>query len=139
MGGPTIDQPKPEQGDAELRCRRSLEQACLAAKIADDYRGADTRVFDLTKVTPVFDYFVITTATSRRQGTAIADEVNRRFKELGSTKLGTEGYESGDWILVDYGDVVLHVFMPETRTNYDLEHLWADAETVDWAQVLASE
>lgn len=63
---------------------------------------------------------------------AIADEVNRVLGEEGSSRLGVEGYETSSWILQDYGDVVLHVFTPETRGVYDLEHLWADAPRVDW-------
>jgi ribosome-associated protein len=111
---------------------QSLEQACLCAKIADDYRGKDTIVLDLTSITPIADYFVITTATSPRQMQAIAEEANRLLKAEGSRRLGIEGKDSGNWILQDYGDVVLHVFSPEARTVYDLERLWADAPRIDW-------
>ncbi|MGE3316713.1 MAG: ribosome silencing factor [Planctomycetaceae bacterium] len=100
--------------------------------MAADYRGQNTVVLDLTKVTPIFDYFVVTTGTSPRQMRAIADEVERVLSEEGSSRLGVEGYETSTWILQDYGDVVLHIFTPETRSVYDLEHLWADAPHVDW-------
>jgi len=111
---------------------RSLEQACGTAKIAHDYRGRDTLVLDMTNVTPLFDYFVVTTGTSRRQIRAISEEVDRVMKEHGSQKIGIEGYDIGSWVLQDYGDIVVHVFTPETRALYDLEHLWADASHVDW-------
>lgn len=111
---------------------QSLEQACLCAKVADDYRGKDTIVLDLTSITPIADYFVITTATSPRQMQAIAEETNRLLKAEGSRRLGIEGKDSGNWILQDYGDVVLHVFSPEARAVYDLERLWADAPRIDW-------
>jgi len=130
-------------GGAPINCesiepagrRRSLEDACLCAKIADEFRGEDTLVLNLTKVTPIFDYFVITTATSRRQMHAIAEEVDRVLEERGSTRLGIEGYEQSTWILQDYGDVVLHVFEPESRGIYDLEGLWADTARIDWRPV----
>jgi ribosome-associated protein len=116
---------------------RGLQHACLAAKVCDDLRGKDTLVLDLTGITPLFDYFVITTGTSRRQMHAIADEVDRVLKEHGSRRMGLEGYESGTWIVQDYGDVVLHVFNPDARSLYDLEHLWADAARVEWEEVAA--
>ena len=100
--------------------------------MADDYRGQNTVVLDLTGVTPIFDYFVLTTGNSPRQMRAIADEVHRVLRQEGSERLGVEGYETSSWILQDYGDVVLHVFTPETRGIYDLERLWADAPRVDW-------
>lgn len=112
--------------------RRTLEQACVVAKIADEYRGTDTIVLDMTQVTPIVDYFVITTGTSRRQMHAIAKESDRTLKASGSRPYGMEGYEESSWILQDYGDIVLHLFTEETRALYDLEHLWADAPQVDW-------
>lgn len=63
---------------------------------------------------------------------AIAEEVDRIMKADGNQRMGLEGYSAGSWILQDYGDVVLHVFTPEARSVYDLEHLWADAARVDW-------
>ncbi len=115
---------------------RALHQACLCAKVCDDLRGQDTRVIDLTKVTPVFDYFVLTTGHSRRQMVSIAEEADNVLAVEGSDRLGLEGHEGGTWILHDYGDVVLHVFDLETRKTYNLEGLWADAESVDWREIL---
>ena len=112
--------------------QQALRLACRCAKVADEYRGADTVVLNLTSVTRIADFFVITTATSRRQMHAIADEINRMMKQAESKRIGTEGYDGDTWVLQDYGDIVVHVFNPETRTLYDLEHLWADAEKVDW-------
>ena len=112
--------------------RRSRDDALRVARVCDDYRGRDTLVLDLTAITPICDYFVITTGTNRRQIHAIADQVNRVLKETGSQRMGREGYEQSSWVVQDYGDVVLHVFTPETRELYDLENLWADAVRVDW-------
>lgn len=114
----------------------ALAQACLCAQTAADYRGQDTLVLDLTGITPIVDYFVITTGTSSRQMHALAEEVTRVLREHGSRRKGEEGERSGTWILEDYGDIVLHVFSPEARKLYDLEHLWADAPRVDWQAFL---
>jgi ribosome-associated protein len=115
---------------------RALQQACRIAKVCDDYRGEDTKILDLTGVTPIFDYFVVTTGNSRRQMIAIAEEADRVMDAEGSERLGIEGHESANWVLHDFGDVVLHVFDPATRPLYDLENLWADAESVDWRERL---
>ena len=96
----------------------------------------------MTPVTPIVDFFVVTTASSGRQMRAIAEEVEQLMKSHGSRpRIGVEGCDSEIWILQDYGDIVLHVFSPEGRELYDLEHLWADAPEVDWeplAKKLAS-
>jgi ribosome-associated protein len=109
-----------------------LDNACRCAATCESFRGKDTIVLDLTGITPLFDYFVITTATNRRQMHAIADEVNRVMKRHGSSRRGLEGYDGSSWVVEDYGDVVLHVFVPETRQMYDLENLWGDAPRVEW-------
>lgn len=115
---------------------RALRQACLCAKVCDDFRGEDTKVLDLTKVTPIFDYFVVTTGNSRRQMISMAEEADNVMAAAGSERIGIEGHEGATWILHDFGDVVLHIFDPEARKNYNLESLWADAESVDWREVL---
>jgi len=111
----------------------ALRQACESARIARDYRGEDTVVLDLRELTPIFDYFVISTGSSRRQMHAIAEEVDRVLSAEGSSRQGIEGYRESSWILQDYGDIVLHVFDHDCRERYALESLWADAKKVDWA------
>ena len=121
--------------------QQSLINACAAARIADELRGQDIVVLDLTGVTSIVDFFVIVTGNSRRQMHAIADEVNRKLKhEDGNERVSIEGYRTeGNWILTDYGDVVLHVFTAEGRALYNLESLWGDAPRVDWQQSSPSE
>lgn len=135
--------PEPVSEIAESRSddqkRLSLEQACLAAKISDDFKGRDVVVLDLTEITPIFDYFVISTGSSRRQMHAVAEEVDRMLNQAGSERQGIEGYRESQWIVQDYGDVVLHVMTVEAREAYDLEGLWADAKRIDWQQRVASE
>ena len=87
-------------------------------------------------MTPIVDYFVLTTGTSKRQMHAIAEEAQKWLKSDGSHRLGLEGLETSSWILQDYGNVVLHIFTEEARKLYDLEHLWADASRVDWRAVV---
>jgi ribosome-associated protein len=86
----------------------------------------------MRSVTPLYDYFVLSTGSSRRQIHAIAEETDAVLRAEGDTRLGIEGYEASKWIVQDYGDVVVHVFDPDTRDYYKLEELWADATKVDW-------
>lgn len=117
----------------EERQKASRALACLAAMTADELKGKETAVLNMTPATPIVDFFVVTTATSTRQMRAIADEVEKLMKAQGNRpRVGVEGRTSETWILQDYGDIVLHVFSPEGRELYDLEHLWADAPKVDW-------
>ena len=111
--------------------------AVLAAKACDDFRGKEIVVLDLTSITAIFDFFIVATATSGRQMSAIAEEVNRSMKEVGSRRMGIEGQKSGTWVLEDYGDIVLHVFSEEARQLYDLEHLWGDAKRIDWQKLMS--
>ena len=112
----------------------SLANAIAAAQIADQLRGQNIQILDLTGITSIVDFFVIATGTSQRQMHAIADEVNRKLKhEDGNRRISIEGYRTeGNWILTDYGDVVLHVFTPDGRLLYNLEQLWADAPRITW-------
>ena len=111
---------------------RGQKTAIRCAQIADEYRGREIVILDLTQVTPIVDFFVIVTGSSRRQMHAVATEVSRVLKQDGQERIGREGYESSTWILQDFGDVVLHLFTEESRETYDLEGLWADAARVDW-------
>ena len=109
----------------------SLERALAAARVAEETRGSDVRVLDLRAVTPVFDYFVVATGTSRRQIHAMADEIEKVMKrEWHDRKRGSEGYEEGRWIVLDYGDVVVQLFDAEARQYWDIEQLWSDARRV---------
>ncbi len=112
----------------------ALSRACLAAKTAADNKGTDVLVLDLRGITPVFDYFVISTGSSRRQIHAIAEETDAALRAVGDERLGIEGYEASKWVVQDYGDVVVHTFDTDTRDYYKLEELWADAPRIDWTR-----
>lgn len=109
----------------------SLQLAAAAAKVALDNNGTDVLVLDVCDQTALFDYFVLATGTSRRQLHAISEEIDDVLeKQMGDKRLGIEGYEDSRWIVLDYGNVVIHLFDEETRSYYDLESLWADATVV---------
>lgn len=102
-----------------------------AARTAAENRGRDIVILDMRDVTPVFDYFVLATGSSRRQLHAMSEEIDHKLEDdLGDHRLGLEGYQQSRWILLDYGDVVVHLFEPEAREYYALEDLWCDAKRV---------
>lgn len=107
----------------------SLSKALLAAEAAEAKRAEDIVVLDLREQTLVTDYFVLCTATSRVQIRAVADAIIETLKDI-QIRGVREGAEAGQWVLLDYGDVVVHVFGPEARAFYRLERLWADAPVV---------
>ncbi len=106
-----------------------LDLAQKAARAAGDKKGRDLALHRVEGLVHYADYFVFATGTNRRQVQAIADELENLADDLGLTAR-VEGYASGWWVLVDLGDVVVHVLQPEARSYYDLDHLWADAPTV---------
>ena len=112
---------------------RSLERALAAARVADLNRGRDIQILDLRELTPVFDYFVVITGASRRQLHAISEEIDDVLaRDFNDKRLGIEGYAESRWILLDYGDVVIHVFHDDTRRFYDIERLYRDVPRVAW-------
>ena len=120
-----------ESAAASIHPDRARHLALLAARVAVETRGSDVTILDLRGLTPVFDYFVIATGSSRRQIHAMADEIEKAVKvELHDRKRGGEGYEEGRWIVLDYGDVMVHLFDPDARGYWDLEGLWSDAGRV---------
>lgn len=110
----------------------SLDRACLSAHVAADNKARDIVVLDMRGVTPLYDYFVLATGTSRRQIHTISEEIDAALHEVGDRRMAIEGYEASSWIVQDYGDVMVHVFNPQTREYYALEELWADAPRVGW-------
>ena len=108
-----------------------LRRALVAARTAAENRGQNVVVLDMRELTPIFDYFVLASGTSRRQLHAMSEEIDHALEQgLGDRRLGIEGYEESRWILLDYGDVVIHLFEPETRAYYALEELWGLAKRV---------
>jgi ribosome-associated protein len=105
----------------------------VAARAASDKSGADTLILAVGPLLPVTDAFVITSGTNDRQVRTIAEEVEEKVKQSGGpSPLHVEGLDDARWVLIDYGDFVVHVFLEEVRRFYDLERLWADAERWSW-------
>ena len=111
---------------------QGLEHARLSARVALENKASDVLILDMRGITPLFDYFVLATGTSRRQIHTLAEEIDDALRAEGDTRRALEGYEPGRWVVLDYGDLVIHLFDPETRVYYGLEDLWADAPRVDF-------
>ncbi len=104
----------------------------MAVRAAESKKATDIRVLDLTGITSFADYFVICTGANQRQIQAIADEVGLQLKhQSGELPISLEGYNQAEWVLADYGDLLVHIFSPKAREYYDLERLWRSAKTVE--------
>jgi ribosome-associated protein len=107
--------------------------ALLAARAADSKKGSDIIVLDVGDIIGIVDSFVITSAPNTRLVRTIIDEIEKQvFDATGIKPRSVEGLDDLSWVLLDYGDVVVHVFLEETREFYGLERLWADAARVEW-------
>lgn len=113
------------------------EKTTLISQIVADKKAMDVVVLDMADASSITDYFLICSGGSQRQVQAIADAIDEQLKQAGITSLGVEGYREGHWILMDYGDVIVHVFSQETREFYDLERLWANAPKIDLSRETA--
>jgi len=109
-----------------------LEWANAAAAVADDKQGFDTTVLEVGAVMGITDFFVITSGSNTRQVRTIAEEIEKRLKVLGVGQPRVEGRSDLTWVLIDYGDLVIHVFLEETRRFYDIERLYRDVPVIDW-------
>jgi ribosome-associated protein len=104
----------------------------VAVRAAESKNAADVTVLDLTGITSFADYFVVCTGANSKQVQAISDEVGLRMKhDVGELPVSVEGYSQAEWILADYGDLLIHIFSPKAREYYSLERLWRNAKTVD--------
>lgn len=111
------------------------EEVKLALHCASEKKAAYLTVIDLREIASFTEFFVIASGGNQRQVQAITDEINERLKkELNSRPVRIEGYSSGEWVLLDYGDFIVHVFEKNAREFYDLERLWRDAKRVDVPQ-----
>lgn len=105
----------------------SKNKALLLANSALDKKAKDIVVLDMKKLLYFIDYFVICSADNERQIKAIVNNIDKDMAELGYEMFHKEGVEQSGWVLVDYGEIIAHIFFPHTRKFYDLESLWADA------------
>jgi ribosome-associated protein len=103
----------------------------IAVKAADDKKAHDLVVLDISQIASFADYFLLCTADSSRQMQAIADEIEAKLKAFGIRPSHREGYQNAEWILMDYLDLVVHIFSKDARVYYDLERLWRDGKKMD--------
>ncbi|MEP7061357.1 MAG: ribosome silencing factor [Betaproteobacteria bacterium] len=102
-----------------------LVQAAIAA--LEDIKAHDIRAFDVRNITSLYDTLVIASADSNRQVRALANHLRNELESVGADIIGVEGEEGGEWVLVDAGDIIVHVMQPAVRSYYNLEELWAPA------------
>ena len=126
---------KNETEKSDLPGRSEIDSRGLAikfAQLAQDRNMEDILILDLRDLSPVTDFFVIATGTSNRQICALADELKRLGKKINNKVWKTAGMNAGDWVVMDFFDVVVHLFNEDLRKHYDLELIWGEAPKVDW-------
>lgn len=115
------------------------EKIKTAVKALDSKRAEDIQVIGIGDLTIIADYFIIANGMSTTQTKALAEEVEFKLSQMGVEPNRTEGYQGQNWIVLDYGDIVVHIFYKETRNYYKLERLWSDGTPVDISQYLVTE
>ena len=116
---------------------KSLEMARLACKALDDKKGMDIKVIDIHDVSVIAEYFIIASGSNINQVQAMVDNVEDTLGRAGFEAKQIEGNKSSSWILMDYGDLIVHVFDEENRLFYDLERIWRDGKIIDTKEFLA--
>lgn len=110
------------------------EKALRIARLLDEKKATDIKILELKDLTIITDYFVICSGESTTQVKALSEHVEQKMEEEGIRPLGIEGYSYAHWVLLDYGDVIVHIFLDEQRYYYDLERLWLDAPRVSYLE-----
>ncbi len=110
---------------------KAREMVKLAINALADKKGEDIRVIDIQEVSVLADYFLIASGSNTNQVQAMTDNVEEALGKAGYTCRQIEGYQSGNWILMDYGDIIVHMFCKEDRLFYDLERIWRDGKIMD--------
>jgi ribosome-associated protein len=122
------NQARAERPTSSTSVAESQRAAEVAAQAGLDKKAEDVRILDIRGLASYADFLVVMTAGSDRQVSAIADAVDEELRKLGHRPIGVEGQAGGNWILIDTGDIVVHVFNAESRGFYDLDGLWSDAK-----------
>ena len=115
------------------------EIAYSVTKALDEKKGMEIKLLKIDRVSSLADYFLICTGTSNTHVKTLCDYAEYTMEQLGEPMLGREGHRGNSWELLDFGTLVVHVFTEEARKFYDLERLWADAETVDLSEIVLPE
>lgn len=109
----------------------SLEMVKCAVKALEDKKAEDVRVLDIREVSILADYFIIANGTNNNQIQALVDNVQEELHKAGCTLKSMEGYQTASWVLMDYTDIIIHIFSKEDRLFYDLEHIWRDGKLLE--------
>lgn len=109
----------------------SKEIARLAIEALEDKKAEDIKVIDISEVSVIADYFIIAGGSNRSQIQALCDNVDEKLGRAGCPAKQTEGYDTANWILLDFGDIIVHIFDKENRLLYDLERIWRDGKQID--------
>ena len=112
------------------------EMVRIACKALDDKKAKDIKILDISGVSVLADYFIIASGSNRNQVQAMADNVEEVLGKAGVHPKQIEGYQTANWILMDYGDVVIHIFDEENRLFYDLERIWRDGKVVEKEEIM---
>lgn len=112
---------------------KSFEMTKLAIEALEDKKAEDISIIDISEVSVLADYFLIASGNNRNQVQALVDNVEETLGKAGYVTKNVEGYQTGNWILMDYGDVIVHVFDKQNRLFYDLERIWRDGKMMDVA------
>ena len=107
------------------------EMAKLAIQALEDKKAEDVKVIDISDISTIADYFIIASGKNHSQNHALCDNVDETLERAGVTMKQTEGYKSANWILMDYGDIIVHIFDMENRLFYDLERIWRDGKEIE--------
>ncbi len=110
--------------------KKAREMAKIAYQALEEKKAEDIRVINIEQVTVLADYFLIASGTNRNQTQAMADNVEEMLHKAGYQPRQTEGYQTANWILMDYGDIIVHIFDTENRLFYDLERIWRDGKAI---------
>ena len=110
---------------------RSIEMAKLTIEALEDKKAENIKVIDISEVSVIADYFIIAGGNNANQIQALCDNVEEKLGRAGYECKQTEGYDTANWILMDFGDIIVHVFDKENRLLYDLERIWRDGKSVD--------
>ena len=112
--------------------KNSKEMVKIAYRALENKKGADIRIIDIQEVSVIADYFIITSGSNVNQVQALVDNVEEELEKAGFQPRAVEGYSTANWILLDYNDIIIHVFNEEQRLFYDLERIWKDGKDIDF-------
>ena len=118
---------------------QSAAMAVMAVKCLEDKKAENIQVIDISEISVLGDYFIIANGSNRNQIQAMSDHVEETLGRAGFTPKQIEGYNNANWVLLDFRDVIIHIFDPDTRSYYDLERIWRDGKAVDIEELKPAE